>query len=83
MLKAALYKKIMARTPLATPGEPMPPDSTCCSYVASKAVQMMKQTNIKTVDVRNIVRRLNVLTKSEKKRDVTRFQIVRIPLIRV
>jgi hypothetical protein len=83
ILNAALYKKIMARTPLATPGEPIPPASICCSYVASRAVQTMKHTSINTVDVRNMVRRLNLLTRNEKKRDVSKFQIVRIPLMRV
>jgi hypothetical protein len=83
MLKAALYRKIRARIARPTAGDPVPTASTCFSNVDSSAVQMMKQTNIKAVDVRNIVRRLNLLTRRENPKEVTRFQIVRIPLIKV
>jgi hypothetical protein len=83
MLNAALYKKINARIALPTTGDPEPELSTCFSNVDSSAVQTMKQTSMQTVEVRNMVRRLNLLTSRAKPRDVTRFHIVRIPLIRV
>lgn len=83
MLNAALYKKINARIALPTAGEPVPDLSTCFSNVDSSAVQTIKHTSIQTVEVRNMVRRLNLLTKRAKPRDVTRFHIVRMPLIRV
>jgi hypothetical protein len=72
-----------AKIALPTAGDPEPAESTCFSNVDSSAVQIMKQTNIQAVDVRNMVRRLNLLTSSEKPKDVTRFHMVRIPLIRV
>jgi hypothetical protein len=83
ILKHALYKKISARIALPTAGEPMPDLSTCFSNVDSSAVHTMKHTSIRAVDVRNIVRRRNLLTSSENPMEVTRFQIVRIPLISV
>jgi hypothetical protein len=83
MLKAALYRKIKARMALPTAGDPEPAVSTCFSNVDSRAVQMIKQTSMQAVDVRNIVRRLNLLTRREKPREVTRFQIVRMPFISV
>lgn len=75
--------KIMAKTALPTAFEPVPVASTCFSKVDSSAVQMMKQTSIQAVDVRNMVRRLNLLTIREKPREVTRFQMVRMPLMSV
>lgn len=83
MLKDALYKKINASTALPTADDPVPTALTCFSNVDSRAVQTMKQTNISAVEVKNMVRRLNLLTRSENRKEVTRFQIVRIPLIRV
>jgi hypothetical protein len=83
MLKEALYKNINARMALPTAGEPYPIASTCFSNVDSRAVQTMKHTNIHAVDVRNMVRRLNLLTRRENPREVARFHIVSIPLIRV
>lgn len=83
MLKHALYKKINARIALPTAGDPVPDLSTCFSNVDSSAVHIMKHTSMRAVDVRNMVRRRNLLTRSEKPMDVTRFQIVRMPLMRV
>jgi hypothetical protein len=83
MLNAALYRKINARIALPTAGDPVPDLSTCFSKVDSSAVQRMKQTSIHAVEVRNMVRRLNLFTRRAKPRDVTRFQMVRIPLIKV
>lgn len=83
MLKEALYKNINASTALPTAGEPVPVALTCFSNVDSRAVQTMKQTSMSAVDVKNIVRRLNLFTSNENPREVTRFQIVRMPLIRV
>jgi hypothetical protein len=83
ILNAALYKDMMANTARPTAGEPEPPASTCFSKVDSSAVQTMKHTSMQAVEVRNIVRRLNLLTRREKVKDVTRFQIVRMPLMSV
>jgi hypothetical protein len=83
MLNAALYKKMIARIARPKVADPEPPASICFSIVDSSAVQTMKQTNMHVVEVRNIVRRLNLLTRSEKVNDVTRFQIVRMPLMSV
>jgi hypothetical protein len=83
MLNAALYRKMIASIARPNVAEPEPLASICFSMVDSSAVQTMKQTSIHAVEVRNIVRRLNLLTRSEKVNDVTRFQIVRMPLMRV
>lgn len=83
MLKHALYKKISARITLPAAGDPEPDLSTCFSNVDSSAVHTMKQTSMRAVEVMNMVRRLNILTTSEKPIDVTGFQIVRIPLMSV
>ena len=39
MLKANEYRNIIARTALATSGDPVPVKAVCVSYVASVAVQ--------------------------------------------
>ena len=39
MLKAMLYRKIMAKTPLARPLAPAPSRLVDCSYEAMRAVQ--------------------------------------------
>jgi hypothetical protein len=83
MLKHALYKKINARIARPTAGGPDPDLSTCFSNVDCNAVHTIKHTSIHAVDVRNMVRRLNLLTRSEKPMEVTRFQMVRMPLTRV
>jgi hypothetical protein len=83
ILNAALYKNINARIALPMAGDPEPDLSICFSNVDCSAVHTIKQTSIQTVEVRNMVRRLNLLTKRAKPRDVTRFQMVSIPLISV
>jgi hypothetical protein len=83
MLKHALYKKIKARIARPTADDPEPDLSTCFSNVDSSAVHIMKHTSMQAVDVRNMVRRRNLLTSSEKPIDVMRFQIVSIPLMSV
>jgi hypothetical protein len=75
--------KIIARTALPIATDPDPLASTCFSKVDWRAVHMMKQTSMQAVEVRNIVRRLNLLTRSENPREVTRFQMVRMPLMSV